>query len=143
MTEIGVGFLQEQPQLFARTLGELLALFAKRAWPRDTAKLVARRWDLDRTTAENVLRGHGSERTVTKAVKAEGWPLVMALGEALTGTTYQQHLNHMIEDADNVRTLRLSHRATVAELEARADRVRGSLAGPAAGSAGRSDDGRG
>lgn len=118
-----MGFLQEQPQLFARTLGELLALFAKRAWPRDTAKHLARRWDLDRSTAENVLRGHGSERTITKAVKAEGWPLVIALGEALTGQTYQQHLHHMVEEASNVRDLRAAHRATVADLEARAAAV--------------------
>jgi hypothetical protein len=141
MTEIGAGFLTEDSQLFPRNVGELLALFAKRAWPRDTAKQLARRWDLDPSTAVNVVKGHGSERTITKALKAEGWPLLMALGEQLTGQTYQQHLARMIEEAANVQQLRAAHHDTVADLEARAA-ASGLLAGPPAGQPRRRDHGR-
>jgi hypothetical protein len=77
-----------QTELIPSTIGELLARMVRRRWPRDTAKSVARAWDLDPKTAKSLTEGHASERTITKALKAEGWELLDRLGEAVTGQSY-------------------------------------------------------
>lgn len=123
MTEIGVNFLSEDRQLFPRGLGELLALYVKRKWPRDTVKHVSRAFDTDPRTAANVTKGKGGNVILTKAVRAEGWPLLIALGEQLVGYTYQEHLARMVEEAANVQRLHEQHRAAVAELEKRAAEI--------------------
>lgn len=105
-------------QHFDGTVGELLAAFARRTYPRDTAKAVARAWDLDPSTAANVVKAHASERTISKALKAEGWPLLMALGEALTGQSYEAHLQRMIEETDSARQRIASRRDRIRSLEA-------------------------
>jgi hypothetical protein len=115
--------------LFDRTIGETLAHIVRRVHPRDTAKHVARRWELDATTAVNVTKGHASERTITKALKAEGWPLFMALGEAVTGQTYPAFLQSAIEENDRVRARQQAHKSRVALLESRAG-IRGLERGP-------------
>lgn len=121
MTSIGWEFVPEhQPQLIDRTMGEALARLARKRWPRDTAKQVARAWDLDHCTAENVTRGKASERTITKAIKAEGWALLAPLGEALTGLTFEQHLNTIIEETERARQRLEGRRDRVRHLEARA-----------------------
>lgn len=107
-------------QLFTRSLGEALADVARRKWPRDTAKHIEREWGVDRSTASNVVKGHASERTVSKAVQSSGWPLLMVLGEALTGETYEQHLQQEIEEAARVQTRLEERRARVADMAARA-----------------------
>ncbi len=80
-----------RPQLFGLSLGEALADLARQKYPRDTAKHIARHWDIDPSTAANVVRGHASERTLTKAIKAEGWGLLSHLGAALTGETFHDY----------------------------------------------------
>jgi hypothetical protein len=90
MTWTGADFVQDDRQLFGRTLGETLAKMVRQRWPHSTAKNVARAWGLDPTTAENLIRGHASERTITKALRAEGWELLSALGHALTGQTHHE-----------------------------------------------------
>ncbi len=72
--------------------GPLLSEIARVRYPRDTAKHIARAWDIDPSTAANVVKGHSSERTVAKAVRAEGWELGEALLTALTGETYTQFI---------------------------------------------------
>ena len=126
MTATGWNFVPEEPQLFGRSLGEALARMVRERWPRDTAKQVAKAWDLDPSTAANVCRGHASERTFTKAIKAEGWGILAPLGEAMTGQTYDQHLQLIIEETERARQRIESRRDQVIDLEARA-RALGNL----------------
>lgn len=120
------GFVPDDGQLIRRTMGETLAQMVRNRWPHNTAKHVARAWDLDPTTAKNLTKGHASERTLTKAIRAEGFELLDALGHALTGQTHheweEQKLNRIIEEANNAasnaqeRVRRLhSRRALLAE----------------------------
>lgn len=101
------GFVSDDGQLFRRTMGETLAQMVRRRWPHHTAKQVARAWDLDPTTAANLTKGHASERTLTKAIRAEGWSLLEALGQALTGQTHaeweEERLNLIIEQANHAK----------------------------------------
>lgn len=120
MTAQGWEFVPEEPDFYGRTMGEALARQARLRWPRNTAKTVAREWGIDPSTADNLLRGHASERTITKAIKAEGWPLLAALGAALTGQTYDQHIQFMIEETDRARAKLERRRDQVRALEARA-----------------------
>lgn len=96
-------FLPLRRQLFDLSLGEALSELARQRYPRDTAKHLAKAWDIDPATAANVVKGHASERTLTKAIKAEGWGLLACLGAALTGETYEQfeerQLQQIIERA--------------------------------------------
>jgi hypothetical protein len=114
MTATGWGFVDQDAQLFGRTLGEIVAQMVKRRFPRNTAKSVEAAWDLDPTTARNVVRGHCSERTLAKAIRAEGWALAAPLIESMTGQTYEQHLQILAEEADRVRE----------QIEARRERLR-------------------
>lgn len=116
-------FMPRDWQLFDRSMGELLATFVRRRWPRDTAKQVAKSWGLDPSTATNLTKGHASERTITKALKAEGWPLVMALGEAVTGQSYDEHLHLMIEETARAKERMERHRESVRSLENRASEL--------------------
>lgn len=103
MTHLTEEFVPPRRQLFELSIGEALADLARQKYPRDTAKHIARAWGIDASTAANVVRGHASERTLTKAIKAEGWGLLACLGAALTGETYEQfeerQLQQIIERA--------------------------------------------
>lgn len=127
MTAIGAGFLPLDAQIFDRTLGEAMADIARHRYPRDTAKHIARAWGIDASTATNVVRGHCSERTLTKAFKAEGWPLIAALGAVVTGETYQEHeerkLQTIIEEGVRAHDQLRSLRARRAALESSAGRA--------------------
>jgi hypothetical protein len=129
MTEWATDFMgRDTDELFPRTLGEEVAAMVRRRWPRDTAKQVAKAWDLDPKTAKNVIEGHASERTLTKALKAEGWGLLETLGHALTGQTYEEwqeeRVNHLIGVAErakqNVERLR-AHRERLEEIACHLD----------------------
>lgn len=124
MTSTEWNFVPEQhQQLIDRTMGEALARMVRAKWPRDTAKHVARAWEVDLSTATNVTRGHASERTLTKAIRAEGWGLLAPLGEALIGHAYEQHLTQAIEETNRAQRSLESRRDRVRDLEARAARV--------------------
>lgn len=126
MTSIGWNFVPEQQQqLIDRTMGEALARMVRTRWPRDTAKAVAKAWDIDITTAQNVTRGHASERTLTKAIRAEGWSLLAPLGEALTGQSYEHHLTRALEETARAQRQLEDRRDRVRDLEARAAGVAG------------------
>lgn len=103
MTHLTEEFVPLRRQLFELSIGEALADLARQKYPRDTAKHIARAWGIDASTAANVVKGHASERTLTKAIKAEGWGLLACLGAALTGETYEQfeerQLQQIIERA--------------------------------------------
>lgn len=115
MTDWSADFVsQDRQELIPRTMGETLAKMVRGRWKHATAKQVAAAWDLDPTTAANLIKGHASERTLTKAIKAEGWELLEALGHALTGQTHheweEERLNRIIEEAnraqESIRKLR-------------------------------------
>ena len=95
-------------QLFDLSIGEALAELVRQKYPRDTAKHVARSWGIDPATAANVVKGHASERTLTKAIRAEGWGLLAILGAAITGETYEAYeerqLLAIIERANDAST---------------------------------------
>lgn len=124
MTATEWQFVPEERQLFGRTLGETLARMVRKRWPHHTAKAVAKAWALDPTTAANLIKGHASERTITKALAAEGWDLLDALGQALTGQTHheweEQKLKSIIEEAERAQAVVRSLRAARERLEARA-----------------------
>lgn len=114
-------FVQEkQYELVPRTMGEHLAKFVRTKWPRNTAKAVERAWDIDPQTSANLLRGKASERTISKAIKSEGWPLLRALGEAMTGQSYEQFLESLVHEQERIRERAEARRDHVRALEARA-----------------------
>ena len=128
-------FMPLDRQLFDRSMGELLASFVRKRWPRDTSKQVAKAWDIDPTTATNLTKGHASERTISKALRAEGWPLFMALGEAVTGQPYEQFLQSIVDERERAAKRAEERRDHLRRLEARAallvamDRGEGADAG--------------
>jgi hypothetical protein len=131
MTEWRAEFVPRDGQeLFARTLGEHLAAFVRRRWPRDTAKHISREWDVDPTTAKNLTKGHAAERTITKALRAEGWPLIMALGEAMTGETYEQFLRGVADEHQRARDRAAARRDHIRALEETASRLVSLHSGP-------------
>lgn len=101
MTATEWEFVPLEQQLFGLSLGEALAGLARQKYPRDTAKHLTRAWQIDPSTAANVLKGHASERTLAKAFRAEGWSLIDAIGKAVTGETHHEY---------EVRTLELKIR---------------------------------
>lgn len=105
---------QELP--FAKTVGDALRDLIRRRYRSNAAKTIERDWDLDARTARNVVgQGNVSERTLTKAVRAEGWELLAALGAELTGETYEQFVERKlriaIQEAADARSNLVSLRA--------------------------------
>lgn len=98
-----------------KTLGDAFRGLVTHRFRHNAAKQIERLWDLDPHTAKNIVqKGSVSERTLTKAARAEGWAFWMALGEELFGESYaaweEQRLQTIIEDAsrdlERVRQLR-------------------------------------
>jgi hypothetical protein len=91
-----------------KTVGDALRGLIRKRWKNNAAKHLERAWDLDPRTARNVVtQGHVSERTLTKAARAESWGLWMALGEELFGQSYadweDERLQRIIEEATHAR----------------------------------------
>ena len=125
-------FLPPDRQLFRSfdTLGEALRAAAKAAWPWNTANHMQRRWGLDPRTAENVAKGHGSARTLLKAVQAEGedaWALWDAVGELIIGESRDQYDERqfalILKEAALAREKLQDRQARRSALEARTFRV--------------------
>jgi hypothetical protein len=108
-------------------IGQILARFVRRAYPSDTAKTVSRRYDLKLSAAENLTKGHASERAIAKAIRAEGWPLLMALGEAMTGESYEDFLRGVADEHERAAERARARRDHLRTLESRAGRVLASL----------------
>lgn len=104
-----------------KSIGDAVRDLVRRRWPNNAAKQLERSWDLDPKTAKNVVgNGHVSERTLTKAVRAEGWSFLDALGHELTGESYADYLNRITERDANVQRDRERERDNVRRLETRA-----------------------
>lgn len=118
-----------------KTLGDALRQLVRKRFKTNAAKQIAQRWGLDPKTAQNVVqRGCVSERTITKAVRAEGWSLLLALGAELTGQTHheweEQLLDRIISEAERDREKVRRLRDKAALVRERADRVASTLYGP-------------
>lgn len=70
-------------QIISISIGEALALIARQKY--STAKQLARAWNIDVSTAENVFKGHASIRSLQSATNAEGWGIWDAIGETVMG----------------------------------------------------------
>lgn len=95
LTANGMDFVQLSPQLFDRTLGEAVAELVRQRYPNP--KALARAWRIEVGTAENVWRGHASTRSLGAAVVAEGWQFIEALGSTVTGETYEQYQERLVD----------------------------------------------
>lgn len=82
---------------FARDLREGLAVYARRHWRTNTAKQAAKAWGLPHATAANLLKGHASDATVTRVLRAGGWRLASAVVGAVIGHSYDDFLNTELE----------------------------------------------
>lgn len=126
---------QELP--FAKTVGDALRDLIRRRYRTNAAKTIERDWDIDARTARNVVgQGNVSERTLTKAVRAEGWELLAALGAELTGETYEQFVERKlriaIREAADARSNLVHLRARREALDALAGDADTPGGGPAA-----------
>jgi len=125
---------QELP--ISKTVGDALRDLIRKRYANNAAKRIERDWDLDPKTAKNVVSaGHVSERTLTKAVRAEGWSLLLALGAEITGETHsefeERRLTHIIQERDDAAQTLVSLRARREALDARAARALADLDGSA------------
>ena len=126
MTCVERDFVDQEARHFPsdRTLGDAVRHLIRRRWTSNAAKHLEREWDLDPKTAKNVVQsGNVSERTLTKAIRAEGWGFLAALGEELTGHTYDQHLENRIEETRRVEEHLARRRERIRDLEARASEL--------------------
>lgn len=116
-----------------KSVGDAVRDLVRRRWPNNAAKHLERSWELDPKTAKNVVgNGNVSERTLTKAIRAEGWSFVAALAEELTGQTYDQHLQSIIEETAREQEARERQRDRVRQMEVRAAELGALLSRPAA-----------
>lgn len=70
---------------FSRDLREALALYARRKWPLNTSIHASKAWGVPKSTAANLLKGHASDATVTKIIRAGGWALALPVIGAVIG----------------------------------------------------------
>lgn len=82
----------------AASLGGCLSRYVASRWPTDTAKTIARRWDLDLETGRNVVKGHVGSRTLTAAIQADGYDLLDFIGFSLTGQSREDWHQDKITD---------------------------------------------
>ena len=104
---------------FEKTIGDAVRGLVRKRWSSNAAKMLERSWDLDPKTARNVVgQGNVSERTLTKAIRSEGWGFLLALGQELTGQTYDQYLEQRIEETRRVHDRIAAQRQRLRALEA-------------------------
>lgn len=109
---------------FEKTVGDALRGLVRKRWKTNAAKNIEGRWGLDPKTARNVVQqGHVSERTLTKAARAERWALWEALGEELFGETYDQYLQGVIHEQQQLAERAKARRDHLQRLEARASEL--------------------
>jgi len=77
----------------ARDIRDALSTYARRTWPRDTAKHAARAWKIPKDTAANILKGHASAATLTHVLREGGWGLAHAVVGAVIGQSFEGWLN--------------------------------------------------
>ena len=79
--------LPRDGQGMVETIGRALQAYARLRWPNHTAKEAARAWGLDVETGRNVTKGHASPKSLAQAIRAEGYEILDALGEAIVGVS--------------------------------------------------------
>jgi hypothetical protein len=82
---------------FARDLREAVALYARRTWPLNTSGQAAKAWRIDKSTAANLLKGHASDATITRVLRAGGWRMASAVVGAVIGQSIEDHLDLELE----------------------------------------------
>ena len=118
MTDGSVGFMPLRRQLFARRMAEVLSeLLSQR---HTTPQRIARAYSLDRSTAENLRKGHLSVPTLEKVLRVEGWELWENLGREMFGHSYEQHLEHLVGELERAADEKAARRERVRKLEAQA-----------------------
>jgi len=85
MTANEIMMLDGQMLPFSRDLREALAIYARRSWPVNTSGHAAKAWGIPKTTAANLLKGHASDATVTRIIRAGGWGLALPVIGAVIG----------------------------------------------------------
>ena len=134
MTETMGGFMRLTPQLFAHDLAAALAALARQKY--GTVGRLAKAWNIDKSTAANLFRGHLSIPTLSKAIAAEGGDLWDALGREITGETYEQRqerrLKSIIKEAADARQNLHLLRTRAALLDERAAELQPAGCGPVA-----------
>jgi hypothetical protein len=106
-------FMGALPQEFeASCFGRQVAARLVAMHPVHTAKHVARALTCAPKTAENILAGHLSARSITRLTIAYGLGFLIDVGAAVTGTTLREHI---IEQANQAR--REQRRAEARERE--------------------------
>jgi len=119
------------PELFPRSLGEIVAELVRQKYP--TAKSLARAWDISVKAAETVREGHFGIRVMASAIAAEGWEFLDALGETALGETYEQYQERLLEA--KIKEVADAHQTVVRlrtrreEIEQRAARMGDVLSG--------------
>lgn len=76
-----------------RDIRDALAVFARKQWPTNTAKQMARTWKIAPTTATNILKGHASATTLTHVMRIGGWGVVVPVLGAVIGQSFERWLN--------------------------------------------------
>ena len=67
--------------------------------PVHTAKHVAQRLECSPKTAENILAGHLSARSITRITRAYGLGFLIDVGAAVTGTSLRDHITQHADAA--------------------------------------------
>jgi len=106
------------------TIGDALRKLVRKRWKNNAAKQIESLWGIDAKTARNVVStGNVSERTLTKAARAERWALWMALGEELFDEPYEQFLQAIIDERERAARQAEERRDTLRRLETSAARL--------------------
>jgi hypothetical protein len=123
----------DQELRFEKTVGDALRGLIRKRWKNNAAKLIEQSWGLDPKTAKNVVQqGNVSERTLTKAARAERWALWHALGEEMFGESYEQFLQGVVDETARAGERAAARRDHLRSLEARASRLVNLRGGPVA-----------
>jgi hypothetical protein len=141
MTADGIMNLDGQVLPFSRDLREALAIYARRTWPVNTSGHAAKAWGLPKTTAANLLKGHASDATVTKIIRAGGWELALPVIGAVIGEPvhafFRQQMIQAAKAAAHAQEHERLAQAAYRRLEARsADPGEDRGQGPGAGTVG-------
>jgi hypothetical protein len=104
LTADAIMTLNGQHLPFSRDLREALAIYARRTWPLNTSIHAAKAWGVSKSTAANVLKGHASDATVTRIIRAGGWELALPVIGAVIGhpvhTFFQDQMRLAAKEAE-------------------------------------------
>jgi hypothetical protein len=94
---------------FSRDLREALGVYARRAWPLNTSVHAAKAWGIPKTTAANLLKGHASDATVTRIIRAGGWALALPVIGAVIGEPVHAFFREQIKQSAREAELAQEH----------------------------------